>query len=253
MMDTQNPNCVEPRGDLVTPIREQTIFALSAGFAAANAGEQEMQRRNRGVLSQCIEEQHQLNPPGGGGGCTPVLVPSYDHDGGPVRTHITGCAGRDWNLYQMLGGGTKRRVATSGPGETFADVTLALNEERTYTASTFSTGCSEGPLSAPVTVLHDDTVAPLPPGNFTAIASPGKITASFTAPAKGDVSGFKVLSSTVSGGPYMQVHLGILGPMTTSLTFPALGGGTTHYVVAKAVDPAGNWSLLTPEAVVVVP
>ena len=249
--DTENPECRDPSTDSITPIREGVLFALSSGRAASDAGSQEVQRRNRGVFSQCIVEEQQGGG-GGGGTCVPTLTPYYDHDGGNVRMGISQCDNRRWNVYQALGGGTTRRLGTLAAGQVFIDNSLALNEERTYKASTLSAGCGESALSAPVTVLHDDVVAPPAPQNFTASATPGHVTASWTAPIVGDIAGFKLLSASQSGGPYTPVHSGLLSISTTSLTFPAVGGGT-YYVVGRTVDIAGNQSVYTQEVMVTVP
>jgi len=145
-----------------------------------------------------------------------------------------------------------RRVASLGPTESFADISLDLNEERTYYASSFAEDCGESGFSSPFTILHDDIVAPSPPDDFTAVASGGSIVASWSLPVGGDVVGYKVLVAEQTGGPYSQVHSGLLGSMTSSTSFQSVSG-RTYYVIAKAVDHANNESVPTAEVEVIVP
>ncbi len=112
-------------------------------------------------------------------------------------------------------------------------------------------GCGESGLSDPVTVLHDDIVAPPPPENVTAGVAGTTVTVSWEQPNVGDVAGYKVLVGEQSGGPYSQAHQGLLSRVSSSFSFQAASG--THYIVMKAVDWAGNESGYSPEQVVVVP
>jgi hypothetical protein len=255
--DTQNFNKGEdPIGDQITPIHEDTLFMLSPGRAAANAGEQEVNRRDRGVLSQVVEEEQRDVPCcGGGSPCIPTLNISYNRDGGPVQssTSTSGCPGLTlgWNLYQSLGAGVYRRLASLGPGDSFRDPTLVLNEQRTYRATSLGSGGAESAMSASVTVLHDDIVAPPPPVDVSAVAGTGAITVSWDLPPVGDLKGFRVLVSQQSGGPYTQAHTGLLGPLARQHFFQAVSG--TYYLVVTALDHAGNESSYSIQVSVTVP
>jgi hypothetical protein len=258
ILDTENfLECVDPTKDMITPIHEDTSFMLSPGRAAANAGEQEVARRDRGVLSQVVEEEQRDTPCcGGGSPCIPTLNISYNRDGGPVQssTSTSGCPGLTlgWNLYQSLGAGVYRRLASLGPGDSFHDPTLVLNELRTYRATSLGSSGAESAMSASVTVLHDDIVAPPPPVEVVAVAGTGTITVSWDLPAVGDLKGFRVLVGQQSGGPYTQAHTGLLGPLTRQLLFQAVSGGT-YYLVVTALDYAGNESSYSTQVSVTVP
>jgi hypothetical protein len=257
LVDTQKADeCIDPRLDDKTPIDEFTWFMLSAGEAPSDEGASIVEDRARGVLSQCIEEERKTHPmPGQGDPCLFSLLLSYSDDGGPVTlgSDQSGCSNvLGWNLYQVVGPGVYRRIATLQPSETHSDSTLALNEERSYVGSSLVAGCVEGSKSSSVTVLHQDLVAPPPPGDMAAEAGPTSITVTWSRPAVGDLAGFKVLVGTFSGGPYDQVHEGILDPMVTEHTFPA-ASGPTYYVVTKAVDHAANEGVPSEEVMVALP
>jgi hypothetical protein len=253
--DTQQRQCLDPYDDNFTPIYEIGYVMLSSGEAAGTAGQQEMTRRNQ-ALTQCIEEEQRDGTGGPGTPCTPVLQASYNNDGGTVNLSVdlSGCQSTvlGWTLLQSTGGGGSIRRASLGPGQSFKDGNLVLNEERTYTATTFVAGCIESEESTAITVSHIDTTAPPAPGNPSASVAGTTVTVSWEQPAAGDIGGYKVLASSQSGGPYTQTHTGLISRTKLSKTFEAIPG-QNHYIVVKAVDVASNESGVSTEVQVYVP
>ena len=161
--------------------------------------------------------------------------------------NISGCAQlASWNVYQEMGGGVRKRLATMGPGTTFHDTTLSLNEQRTYSVGVHDALCVEGAISPGVTLHHRDIVPPLAPESLSAITSTHGFELAWTVPASHDVSGYRVLVSESPGGPYNQPHNNLLSAMNQSLEVQALAGAT-YYAVVQAVDHAGNESLPSTE------
>ena len=141
---------------------------------------------------------------------------------------------------------------TGHPTESYADITLLLNEQRTYRATILNEDGDESAMSAPVSVLHDDVVAPPYPEGLEVSSAPGLIAATWEIPPGLDVAGYKLLVATSPGGPYTQTQSGLLGVLRNEFSFQAISGGT-YYVAVKAVDFAGNESVPSPEVTVVVP
>lgn len=245
--------CVDPYGDGITVILEKHFVMLNSGRTDNGEGEAEAINRGRGVLSQCVVEQEYGTVPGPATPCTPTLTSTYNHDGGVVNLSANGCASaRGWNLYHELGGGVRRRLATLGPGAEYRDVNLDLNESRTYSARALDEDCEEGGASTPVTVLHDNIVAPDPPDDLGAIVVGQTIDVSWGVPAAPDVAGYRVLAASTQGGPYTQVHTGTLSAMVQNQLFQVVTPGT-YYVIVHSVDEANNESLPSQELSVVVP
>ena len=248
--------CVDPykEKDDVN-IFDYTYVMLSHEQATRTTGSSEMVRRDRGNLSVCVEEE----PVSGGGGtpCIPKLDLIYAPNGGDVELSLEppdpGCPLQvSWNLYRQTGAGVYKRLGSMGPSESFIDFSLALNESATYRASALGQGCVESALSQPVTVLHNDTVAPAPPTDVAATAGTGSITVTWTSSVDGDTDGYRVLVGESSGGPYVQVHQGLLDRLTDSHVFSA-GSGSTYFIVVRAIDEAGNESVDSTEVQVTLP
>lgn len=251
--DTQNTFCDASREESpeTTAFLVRNTIMLSHGEASGSDANAEMTRRNRGVFSVCVEEEPLSG--GGGGACSLEFHLAYNRDGGAVELGASGCPESPiWNLYQQVGAGVYKRLASLPLGVSFFDVNLALGEERTYRASAMGAGCEEGEMSDPVTVIHDDVVPPGPPPDVVATAGQDTITVTWNAPAATDVDGFKVLVGQQSSGPYSQTHQGLLGRLVRDHTFPA-SGGQTYYVVVVAVDMAANEGDPSLEAEVAVP
>lgn len=251
---SQNPDCEDPFVDSRTPIFEFNTVVLSHTTASQQAGIDEVARRDRGVLGQCVAEEQFESGGGSGNPCPkPQFSLYHGHDGGPVRIDIddNGCSDLvGWNLYQSIGSGTYRRLATLGPGQSFVDIALALNEERSYRGASLSSGCQESEWSDAISVLNDDTVAPPAPEEIAAAVTGQVIEVTWNAALAGDVGGYRVQVAQQSGGPYTQTHTGILGSIVYAHSFPALPG--THYIVLSSLDKAGNESPLSSEVVVVM-
>ena len=254
LTDSQNYlSCVDPYLDTITPIQEYTYYMLASGFAGSNAGSAVIGDRGS-ALSQCISGEVKDSAPPSGNPCVPGLQASYGGDGGIVSLDATTCPDQiGWNLYQELGGGSRKLLSSMGPGVVYQDSSFELNEQRTYSATTFSENCEESGTSQSVTVLHNDTVAPDPPEELSFTLAGNSLTVNWAWPYTGDVDGYKLYIGSESGGPYIQAHSGVLNRLLESYTVQSISGGTTHYVVMKSLDASGNESAYSNELVVVVP
>lgn len=260
--DTQNFfACIEPEDEvsLVTPIVERTLVMLDGGMGDSADGVNEETRRSRGVLGICVEEELPSSPPtpDPGNPCLPSLSVLYDNNSNAqdIGSTIVGPPCSDvvsWNLYESLGAGLYRRVASLPVGDRFLASDLKLSEQRVYVGSTVDSGCDESGFSSPLVVNQSDTVAPSAPTNVGVQVVGGTATASWDPPAGWDLTGFKVMVGDQPGGPYAQVHQGVLNKYARTLSFQTLPG-STYYLVMTAIDHASNESSHSTEVPFSVP
>jgi len=184
--------------------------------------------------------------------CIPTLAILYESDGGEVGFDASapGCAGVvAWNLYQAEGLGKYRRLSSLPIAASFSVADMALNESRTYYATTVGHDGLESAMTQGYSVLHNDIVAPGAPTGLAAEVTGSVITLSWTLPSEPNIAQVKVWASATSGGPYSLAATE--GQCSGQSTFSASSG--TWYVVVSAVDAAGNESPYSAELTVEVP
>lgn len=90
---------------------------------------------------------------------------------------------------------------------------------------------------------QDDGTSPQAPAGLTTTSSPTKVDLSWNANTEADLSGYNLLRSTTSGGPYVKIN----GDPIEILTYSDSGLVGTYYYVLEAIDIAGNTSPFSSE------
>ncbi|GAB4228250.1 MAG: hypothetical protein Kow0062_29380 [Acidobacteriota bacterium] len=198
------------------------------------------------MLVATRQENRYTTPPPGGGPCIPSLQVLLD-SGGPLQPQISQpCQGSDigYLLYRGEGTtGTLRLLRDLGSATSYVDRWVEPGVTYRYAVRSYNPEGALGALSASVSAVSTDTVAPAAPTGLAATPGPQMATVTWSANTDRDVSGYKVYISDTSGGPYVGVTpnpIEASRPRTWVIT--GLDPTKTWYVTMTAVDYAGNES-----------
>jgi len=145
-----------------------------------------------------------------------------------------------YNVYQ----GKTRLTKTAVVEPTFADQLLAWGEERCYvvrTAEKIDEAVVESVASPEVCVTPVDTFPPAAPKTLQSVASVGAITLIWEPNTERDLAGYIVLR----GGGESDLQPITASPVTATQFKDELAPGTHHVYAVRAVDKAGNASVLS--------
>jgi fibronectin type 3 domain-containing protein len=152
-------------------------------------------------------------------------------------------------------GGTFVQIATSNTA-VYTNTSLSQNTTYYYrvraqdAASNTSAYSSTAQATTATGTPTPDTQNPTTPTNLSASASGTQISLTWTASTDNvAVSGYQILRSPTSGGPYIQIATN----NTNSYTNTSLTVGTTYYYVVRAYDAAGNISTNSSQAQATTP
>jgi hypothetical protein len=145
-----------------------------------------------------------------------------------------------YNVYE----GTTRLTKTAVADPTFADPRLTWGEKRCYvvrTAEKVDEAVVESAVSPEVCVTPVDTFPPTAPKTLQSVASVGAITLIWEPNAERDLAGYIVLR----GGSESDLQPITASPISATQFKDDLAPGTRHVYAVRAVDKAGNASVLS--------
>jgi fibronectin type 3 domain-containing protein len=87
---------------------------------------------------------------------------------------------------------------------------------------------------------YADTMPPAAPTGLAATAGEGTVSLNWNDNTEGDLAGYNVYRSTISGGPYTKLNGSLL--VSSAYIDNSVTNGTTYYYVVRAVDTSSNES-----------
>jgi len=145
-----------------------------------------------------------------------------------------------YNVYD----GTNKLTKTPVSDPSFADARLVWGEERCYvvrTAQRVDETVIESAATPEVCVTPVDTFPPAAPKSLQTVASVGAITLIWEPNTERDLAGYLVLR----GATQSDLQPLMTTPMTATSFRDDLAPGTHHLYAVRAVDKAGNESVLS--------
>lgn len=121
------------------------------------------------------------------------------------------------------------------PGTTYYYRVKAIDADGDFSAFSPTASAQTLPLSG-------DNEAPDAVKDLASLASNRGVTLTWSANTEGDLAGYVVARSLAQGGPYSQIHLGLLSPTTTEALDAGAPSGVDLYYRIIAVDTSDNQS-----------
>ncbi|MGW1714205.1 pectinesterase family protein [Streptomyces sp. NPDC002156] len=152
-----------------------------------------------------------------------------------------------YQVYRRAPDGDTRVISGQAPlsGTSYTDSTAVQGSAYTYwvvamdTSGNLSGDSVSATATVPVPVVDE---APGVPTGLTATGAAGRIDLAWTAPADGDLAGYRVYRSTSAGVTATEGNLVATGVTSTSYSDSSAAFGTTYHYVVVAVDAAGQVS-----------
>ncbi len=129
---------------------------------------------------------------------------------------------------------------------TFSDTTAVNGTTYYYVVTAVDTIGNESDDSNEASATPQDATAPAAPQNLQATGGMGQVALDWNDNAEGDLAGYNVYRSLISGSDYAQVNGSLV--TTSHWVDSGLSAGVTYYWVVTAVDLSGNESAASTEA-----
>lgn len=191
--------------------------------------------------------------------CTPLLAVTGNNDGSVQLDasygSTSGCTTVNTFGFTRTIGGASEAIVSSAGSSSLLDNMTSFGQTHSYRVFAVASDGRISAKSSAASVTPQDTDPPTPPVIESASGIDNGILLEFAECS--DLVGLdpgvflNVYTSATTGGPYTQANSSPIwtsGP--SSFTISGVPNGTTRYVVATMVDPAGNESAYTPEVVV---
>ncbi len=148
-----------------------------------------------------------------------------------------------YNVYRatVTGGPYTKQNTSLLSSSNYTDNSVTNGTTYYYVVTAVDTSTNESDNSDEVSATpYADTTPPAAPTGLSATAGEGTVSLNWNDNGEGDLDGYNIYRSTVSGGPYTKQN----GPLLSSSDYTdnSVTNGTTYYYVVTAVDTSSNES-----------
>jgi|GEM_PF-534812 len=148
-----------------------------------------------------------------------------------------------YNVYRatVSGGPYTKQNTSLLSSSNYTDVNVTNGTTYYYVVTAVDTSANESGNSAEVSAApYGDTMPPAVPTGLSATPGNGTVSLNWNDNGEGDLAGYNIYRSTVSGGPYTKQNGTLLS--SSAYTDNNVTNGTTYYYVVTAVDTSTNES-----------